>query len=150
MRIFFYIAMLCITSIAFSQQQKTTQTTSINAMLTFGRLGLDCSGRGACSFKTTENREDTNAVATYNKDNTITFIIYRSKITKEDDLKIVGQPLTRDSKVSDLTFVMEDDLILDTYTKSRLHTPLQLTKIPKGNYALSITEDTYTITLILE
>lgn len=49
-----------------------------------------------------------------------------------------------------MKFVMEDDFNLDPDIKSRLQTPIQFIKITKGNYALGITEEAYTITLKLE
>lgn len=145
-----YIAMLCITTIAFSQEKKEAEKATINAELSFGRLGLDCSGRGVCSFNTNTNKAQLNTQITYNKGNTITLIIDRTKITKTEEYKIVGQYLATTSKVNELTFIMEDDLDLDDETKTSLKTANHLTKIAKGNYPVFITKDTFTITLKLE
>lgn len=141
-----HIALLCLTTIAFSQQKKTL----INAELSLGRLGADCSGRGACGFNTSTTKAQANTQVTYNKDNSITLIIDRSKITKEEEFKIVGQYLTSTSKVNELTFVMEEDLTLEAETKIGLKMGNYLTKIAKGNYPVVITKDTFTIILRLE
>ncbi|MDO6596362.1 hypothetical protein Q4512_05510 [Oceanihabitans sp. 2_MG-2023] len=145
-----HIALLCLTTIAFSQVKNISEKTTINTELSFGRLGLDCSGRGACGFNTSTTKAQANTQVTYNKENTITLIIDRSKITKEEEYKIVGQYLTTTSKVNELTFIMEEDLTLEAETKIGLKTAKPLTKIAKGNYPIIITKDTFTIRLKLE
>lgn len=149
-----YIALLCLTTIAFSQQKNTTEKTTINGELIFGK-NPDCIRRGGiCTFNTSQNKAQANTQAntqvTYNKDSTITLIIDRTKITKEEEYKIVGQYLTSTSKVNELTFIMEEDLMLEAETKIGLKMANYLTKIAKGNYPVVITKDTFTITLRLE
>ncbi len=144
------IALLCLTTIAFSQQKNTTEKTTINGELIFGK-NPDCIRRGGiCTFNTSQNKAQANTQVTYNKDNSITLIIDRSKITKEEEFKIVGQYLTSTSKVNELTFVMEEDLTLEAETKIGLKMANYLTKIAKGNYPVVITKDTFTIILRLE
>lgn len=142
--------MLCLTSIAFSQEQKTIETLTTEATLTFGRYGTDCNGRGTCGFTTDISKAEANTTITYNKNNTITLIIDRTKVTKEEELKIVGKQLKRSSKLKDLMFVMAEELVLDNNTKHRLNTPKSLTKIAKGNYPIEITKTAFIITLKLE
>lgn len=145
-----YTVLLCITSIAFSQEQKTTKTITTNAIVTFGRYGLDCAGRGVCSFTKTENKREANTTINYNKDHTITLIIDRTKITTTDAIKILGQPVTEQFKASDLTFAMEDHFNLEPELKTSLKTSKQITKIAKGNYPIQITKNHFIITLKLE
>lgn len=145
-----YIALLCITSIAFSQNKKASTIATVNTQITFGRQSLDCRGRGTCNFEKAENIENANATATYNKDNTVTLIIDRTKITKENEVKIVGKPLDDVFKVNELVFVMDEDFVLEKEIKSSLKTPEQVTKLAKGNYPIQITKETITITIKLE
>ena len=145
-----HIALLCITSIAFSQDKKTSNSTAINAQITFGRQSLDCRGRGTCSFEKVESIKEANAIVTYNKDNTITLIIDRTKITKEDEAKIVGKPIAEVLNVNKLVFTIQDDLTLETEIKSNLKTEQNITKIAKGNYPIQVTKETFTITIKLE
>ena len=146
-----YIALLCLTSIAFSQNQKSAIEASINAKITFGRNGADCSGRGTCSFNTNTNKASANAQIISNRDsNIITLIIDRTKITNQEEIKIIGQPLSSDSIKKEFAFIMEDDFTLEAETKLQLKAPIQLTKIAKGTYPISITKETFTITFKLE
>ena len=83
--------LLCLTTIAFSQQKNATEKTTIKGELTFGK-NPDCIRRGGiCTFNTSQNKALANTQITYNKDNTITLIIDRTKITIEEEYKIVGQ-----------------------------------------------------------
>jgi hypothetical protein len=141
-----HIAMLCLTTIAFSQEKTVTQTIFVNTSWE----GKRCNGSNGLCYINSTNKSRANTQVTYNKDNTITLIIDRSKITKEEEFKIVGQYLTTTSKVNELTFIMEEDLTLEAETKSGLKTAKYLTKIAKGNYPVVITKDTFTITLRLE
>ncbi|WP_452230956.1 hypothetical protein [Lacinutrix sp. MEBiC02404] len=144
------IAMLCLPLMLFSQQKNTTEKTSINGELTFGK-NPDCIRRGGiCTFNTSQSKAQGNTQIIYNKENSITLIIDRTKITKEEEYKIVGQYLTTTSKVNALTFIMEEDLTLEAETKTGLKTAKHLTKITKGNYPVYITKDTFTIILKLE
>src|SRR5690606_40766168 len=71
-------------------------------------LFRSCRGRGTCGFAKAESKEQANTQIINNKNSTITLIIDRSKITKEEEYKIVGQYLTTTSKVNELTFAMEE------------------------------------------
>jgi len=145
-----YIAMLCIPLIAFSQQKNVIEKNTVSSELIFGKY-TDCLRPGGiCTFNTSTTKAQANTQVTYNKDNSITLIIDRSKITKEEEFKIVGKYLTTTSKVKELTFIMIEDLTLEAETKSGLKTAKYLTKIAKGNYPVVITKDTFTITLRLE
>ena len=146
----FYVAWLMLPFVVISQNPKTTQNTPINAKSSFGRLGSDCSGRGVCSFNIDSNKAQVNSQLIYNEDYTLTLIIDRNKITKEEEVKIVGEILTETSKVNEITFLMEDELVLKDETKTTLKITNQLTKIAKGNYSALITKNTITLTLILE
>jgi hypothetical protein len=145
-----HIALLCLTTIVFSQEEKLDTKATTFAKLTFGRYGADCSGRGTCSFNTQATKAQANTKLIYNKNESLTLIIDRTKITLEDEIKIVGKQLTKNSKVNDFLFVMEDDFILDTTQQSNLKLPNDLSYIPKGNYPIQITNDTYIITIKLK
>lgn len=141
---------MCIPLVLFSQQKTTKANTTSNGELTFGKY-TDCLRPGGiCTFNTSQNKAQANTQISYNKDNTITLIIDRTKITKEEEYKIVGQHLTATSKVNALTFVMEDDLMLETETRTNLKIANHLFKIAKGNYPVYITKETFTINLKLE
>lgn len=139
-----------MTSIVFSQKQVEVNQKLISAEITFGRLGHDCKGRGICSFNTTSNTTKHNTQIKYHEDNRITLVIDRTRITKEEELKIVGQDLEVNTKIKEGLFVLEDDFILEALIKSELKTPHQITKVAKGNYSLLISKDTFTITLKIE
>ncbi|QRM89080.1 hypothetical protein FG167_07475 [Lacinutrix sp. WUR7] len=141
-----HIAMLCLTTIAFSQEKTVRQTIFVNTSWE----GKRCNGSNGLCYISSTNKAQANTQITYNKENTITLIIDRTKITKEEEYKIVGQHLTATSKVNELTFIMEEDLTLEAETKTGLKTANHLTKIAKGNYPVVITKETFTITLRLE
>ncbi|WP_290700713.1 hypothetical protein [Lacinutrix sp.] len=149
-----YIVLLCTISIAFSQEKRTEkrteEKTAINTELKFGKY-TDCLRPGGiCTFNVNSNKSQTNTTATYNKDNTVTLIIDRTKITKEDEVKIFGKQLDDVFKVNELVFVMDENFVLEKEIKSSLKTPEQVTKLAKGNYPIQITKETITITIKLE
>lgn len=71
-------------------------------------------------------------------------------MTKDDEYKMLGQYLEASSKTNELTFAMDEDLVLENDLKTSLKTANHLTKIAKGNYPVLINEHTITITLKLE
>ena len=145
-----YMALLCITSIAFSQEQKSNESLTANATLTFGRYGKDCSGRGICSFSISADQSVANALATYNKNKTLTLTIYRDKLSADERYKIVGNYSTLNTKISEPVFVMDEALKLSTSVKNSLRKEASFNEIVKDNYTIKVTEETYVITLKLE
>lgn len=148
------IALLCITPIAFSQANKvindSNKTTAINTELKFGKYSDCFRSGGICTFNTNANKVDSNTLVIHNFNNTITLIIDRSKITKHEELKILGQELMPKSKIDNLKFEMEESFILDASIKSNLKIAKPLTKIKTGSYPIIITAETFTITVNLE
>lgn len=144
------LILMFITAIVFSQEQKEVNKTAINGVSTFGRLGSDCSGRGICSFKASTNKFQSNTRLIYNKDNTVTFFIDQTKITKEDTRKIIGKILTEPSNDNAFTFVMEASLELDSSMLSNLEKTLPITTILKGSYPVAITNESFIITFKME
>ncbi|MCP4052318.1 MAG: hypothetical protein GY739_04475 [Mesoflavibacter sp.] len=138
-----YIAMLCLPFIALSQANKL----STEANLTFGRHSLDCSGRGTCSFTSPDNKQ-ANTEIIYNKDNTLSLIIDRTRITMEDELKITGQNLQETYRSEDLTFVMEEDFEIPIEIKTKLNMSSNL--IVKGTYPIQVNETHFIITITLK
>ena len=144
-----HIALLCFSLIAFAQKEKSANR-GINADFTIGRHGQDCSGRGLCSFNTALNKSVNPSTLVNYKDNTLTFIIQRTKISIDVETKIADKPIAFYSKETYLTFVMEDDFILDVTTIVDLKLPIELTKIAKGIYPLKVLRDTIIFTVNLQ
>lgn len=145
-----YTVFLCLHAIAFSQAQNQTENISIQGEVAFGKY-TDCLRPGGiCTFGSSNNKAHANTQITYNMDNTITLIIDRNKMTKDDEYKMLGQHLEANSKVNELTFARDEDLVLENDLKTSLKIANHLTKIAKGSYPVLINEHTITITLKLE
>lgn len=138
--------MLCISSIALSQEQKQTHIMTSDVTVNFGRLGSDCTGRGICSFEETTNKEEANARLIYNEDESLTIIINRTNISKEDEMKILGIALDNNSKTSDITFVMEEPITLNKETNLESKLVTENVELPRGAFPIVITEEDFTIT----
>lgn len=150
MKTYLYIAFLCLPLMVFFQQENPEKETIVNAEFTIGRQGQDCAGRGLCSFNTSLNKSDTSISQVYYKNNTLILAIDRLNIDKVEETKLVGKQLNRDSKESDLTFVMEEALVLDATTIADLKIPNSLTKIAKGSYPIIISKNSLIIIINLE
>lgn len=145
------IALLCLLTSAYSQEE--INENAVEVELTLGRFPNGeiepCSGRGACSFQAHNSLETSNAVARFNKDQTLTIYIKRDQISEEDELKIAGQEINRNTEIEELTFLMEEELELNVEARDSLRLPEHLTTIATGTYPLIVTEKYFVVTLKL-
>lgn len=117
--------------------------------LTFGRHGLDCRGSGICSFTTASSRSLGNAKILYQDENVI-LRIYRDRITKEEEKKLLGSSRVLANGKMLSIFHLESELPLtENIQKSFSKTQTTITKISSGDYPMSI-EEKYIDILILK
>jgi len=132
---------------AFSQEEISDR--SIDSYLSFGTY-IDCFRPGGiCTFKVNQSTENSNTKVVFKKDQTLTIVIKRDQITLEDEIKIVGQEITKDTAIEALRFLMEEELELDKETRMVLKLPEEVTKIGIGAYLITVTEKNFMITLKL-
>lgn len=140
------IALLFLSSTAFSQVE--TFISSEYAVSTLGSYS-NCTRRGLCAIKGSLDISKSNTRTIINEDNTLTLIFERDKLTKEDELKILGKEININTEIEDFTFLMEEALVLDQETRKALNFPHNFTTITTGTYPIIITEDSFTVTLKL-
>ena len=118
-----------------------------NVKLTIGR-GTNCFGRGACSIST-ENSNNYNANFVQNA-NGVTFLrIYRDKLTKNEEDRVLGVPINSVNQ-NLLNFIMDEPLILSENLK-QLTSPIrskQLDILKSGTYQTVITPSYIDIKLV--
>ncbi len=127
-----YIALLCLSSIAYSQEQNTT----LNATIVFGH-GPDCRGySGICSFQSISNKKaEANTQISFNREsNKLTFIVLiKDTVTK---LKITNNELEKGFYL----YNFEEDFVLPREILNNLGIT-NATKIKKGNYLVKEEDD---------
>lgn len=145
------IALLYLLTSAYSQEE--INENAVEVELTLGRFPNGeiepCSGRGACSFQTNSSLETTNALAYFNEEGFLTIYIKRDQITKEDEAKIAGEVIDKNTEIEELTFLMEEELELELEARDALQVPQHLTTIATGTYPLIVTEKYFVVTLKL-
>jgi hypothetical protein len=141
------IVMLCLLTSAYSQEE--IRDRSIDANLSFGKY-TDCLRPGGiCTFKTNEATEKFNTKVVFNKDKTLTIHIKRDQITLEDEIKIGGQEIKKETNLEEFTFLMEEEIEIPEETRMALKVPEGVTKIATGAYPVTVTEKEFIITLKL-
>lgn len=75
-------------------------------------------------------------------------IIDRNKISKEEELRIVGKELS--SLMPSTLFEVEEDFLLDTQTAGAIGLTQDYTIIPKGKYPMVIEENSVYISFTVE
>lgn len=141
------IALLCLLTSAYAQEE--INENSIEASLSFGKY-TDCLRPGGiCTFKKSTEEKNPNTQAVFTKDKTLTIYIKRDAITLEDEVKIAGQEINKNTAIEELTFMMEEELILNEEAIKALQLPENLTTIATGSYPLLVTEKYFIITLKL-
>jgi hypothetical protein len=140
-------------SIAFAQAKKDRNTEQFFSSISFGsrptNTELGCTGRGSCNVSIVSGEAFSNSTLRLNKDNTLSVRINSHKLEEEDLEKIFGSSY-KESLRENPTFLMEDDLILEEDVIRTLNPVAKFTKIAKGSYPITISNDYYTITLKLE
>ncbi|WP_417198688.1 hypothetical protein [Bizionia sp.] len=144
-----FTALLCLHTIAFCQTKTNKFNTTIQTEVNFGRLGADCHGRGICSFNTSDNSK-VNSELKYLEGGYLEIILFRAKISKDEEIKIFGEPLKEGANMKTTSFVMEEPLVLSETLKNSLKIGKEITKIRQGNYPNQVTESTFVINLKLE
>lgn len=140
------ITMLFLSLTAFSQVE--TLITSVYATSTLGSYS-NCTRRGLCAIKGNLDISKANTQTIINEDNTLTLVFERDKLSKEDEIKILGQEININTEMEDFTFLMEEALVLDEETRKALNFPQNFTTITTGTYPVIITEKSFTVTLKL-
>ena len=144
------IALLCLLTSAYSQEEMSDGF--IATELIFGKLPRSTSepcgfGRGICKFKTSEPIASSNASATFNKNQTLTIHIKRNKITLEDEVKIVGHEIDKETNPEELFFLMQEELEIPEDARAALKLPEKLNTLAIGEYPVVLTEKEFIITL---
>lgn len=108
-----------------------------NANLTIGR-GTNCFGRGACSI-TIENTNQYNATFIKKPDGTTLLRVYRQKLDKQDEDRILGNPITS-LNMNSLKFMMEEEIpinpaIIQSFPSSNSK---KIDKLKVGVYSTTI------------
>lgn len=147
MKIIISIALLCITFIAFTQEQK--KNNKIKVITSWEGRPRCNGGHGLCAIKSSSITGQTNTTIIYYDTNKMDFIINRSKITKEEEIKIVGKDLAVTVE-NEFIYIFEEDYALDTEIQTSLKLSAECIKIPIGSYPILVTKDTLTITFTLE
>lgn len=109
-----------------------------NVKMTIGR-GTNCFGRGACSIST-ENSNNYNANFVQNANGVTSLRIYRDKLTREEEDRVLGVPINSVNQ-NLLKFVMDEPLVLPENLK-QLTAPTrskQLDTLKQGTYQTVIT-----------
>ncbi len=118
-----------------------------NVRITIGR-GTNCFGRGACSIST-ESSKNYNAAFIQTANGASILRIYRQKLSKEEDDRVLGEPITS-SNLNELEFTMEESLFLSEHIK-QLTSPIrskQLDSLKAGAYATFVTPNYIDITIL--
>ncbi|WP_415181348.1 hypothetical protein [Nonlabens sp.] len=85
----------------------------------------------------------------FNLDQTLTIYIHRDQISLEDEIKIGGQEINKETNLEEFTFLMEEEIEIPEETRMPLKVPEGLTKIATGAYPVTVTEKEFIITLKL-
>lgn len=141
------IALLCLFTSAYSQVE--INENAIEASLSFGKY-TDClRAGGICTFKKNTEEKNPNTQAVFTKDKTLIIYIKRDAITPVDEVKIAGQEINKNTAIEELTFLMEEELILNEEARKALQLPENLTTIATGSYPLIVSEKHFIIILKL-
>jgi len=141
--IFITLFLVCISTIAFSQEHKAT----------FGKYTGCLRAGGICTIETPQisEAENTNNISFITTQEGATIIrIYRDKLTPDEQDQILGEPITLKNK-SLLQFKMEEALPLPEQIKSLTSTTKskQLTTLEAKTYPTVITDTYIDITIIV-
>jgi hypothetical protein len=90
-----------------------------------------------------------NAKILVNEDQTLSIYIDRNKTTTEDEIKITGLLINKDTDLEKMTFVMQEDFIINKSILQSIKLPENLSIIPTGEYPIIVTEKEFIITLKL-
>lgn len=128
----------------FLSYTMNSQTTDELISVSLGRLGEDCKGRGICSFENVATK-DANAILSYQKNNaTLSFLIH--KLTDAEIITLIGTPKSTEQN-TDFYFQITEAFIVSSRRKSETNTLMQ---IPSGNYKVTVSEHTISITIPLK
>jgi hypothetical protein len=121
--------------------------------VSFGRYGFDCSsGRGACSFNVSKE----NTGITYGKnakkvsENSFQLEIDKNSLTKQEQVRVFGMPLSEINPDETIFFVQEETLTLSIATLETLQIEARYSKIATGYYPMTITRDKVKIVFTLQ
>lgn len=135
-RILTSLFLVCISTIAFSQ------TTTI---IIGSRTG--CTGRGICTITNTPNVDNktiniNNASFIQIKENETILRVYISKLTQDEQDRILGIPITSKNKNS-LQFVMEESILLSEEVRAITATTRskQISVLEAKTYPTTITDE---------
>lgn len=150
MKTFIYtVTILLLSGTVFGQ----TQEKPVNADVTFGRYGSDCSsGRGACSFTAAKPNSDVILEKNSTRVSPTSFLLQlkRSVLTKDEEVRIAGTVFNEVNSEEALFFVQETDLSLSSTTLQNLKIDTKYSLIAAGSYPMVITKDKVEITFSLK
>lgn len=145
-KIIFTMTMLSLSIFSHCQNAKATQ-------VSFGRYGADCSsGRGTCSFNVLKSNP---AIVYLRKSrrisvDTIELEMDQKDLSKAEQVRIFGIPLSEVNPGETTFFVQEDALLLDKETLESLQIDAQYATIAAGYYPMTVTRDKVKIVFTLQ
>lgn len=150
MKKYITIALLCLLNIAFSQDSAELNEKEMNTEIAFGRF-TDClRGGSICVFRPSVEQSNSNATIFLEKNNRLTIKIEKNKISKTSEFNLFRNEVSTLKNLDNQAFLMEEDLYLEEEVIRAIDPRATFTKIVKGNYPITISENYYTITLKLE
>lgn len=108
--------------------------------------GMTCNGdRGVCSFEPVLE-ENANAVLIKNADGSLRLEIFRSKISPEEEIQLLGEEITETNKEA-LSFQQPEQHELEPPIKTNLGLDASGDTIENGTFSATITEETIVVQL---
>lgn len=145
-KIIFTMTMLSLSIVSQCQNAKATQ-------VSFGRYGSDCSsGRGTCSFNVLKSNP---AMVSLKKSrrvsaNTFELEMDQKDLSKAEQVRIFGVPLSEVNLGETTFFVQEDALLLDKETLENLQIDAHYATIAAGYYPMTVSRDKVRIVFTLQ
>lgn len=143
MKKIFYAAFLMLPGIFFAQK-------NLDADFKNGRQGADCRGRGACSLSVSNTSTGSNsATAQKVSDNSFSLLVKRSTLTPDDEINMLGKPISEFASNEKATFLMEEALLIDGQTLANLGLNQNYKTIRAAEYPVTLTSETIVIVFTL-
>lgn len=143
--------LLTVTILSLSLSAYCQNELGTAAQISFGRYGSDCSsGRGSCSFTASKP-----GIGIFPKNarkiskNSFQLEIDKKSLTKEEQVRIFGMPLSEINPEEIEFFLQEEALLLSKETLQNLKIDTQYAEILSGNYSMTLTRDTIKIVFTL-
>jgi len=141
-KIILIILLLIISKTTYSQ----TKTNPIETQTSFN--GRHCRGTSAqpCTITLTNKKNNANTTLYLNNNGELVMQINTTKINETTKQKII--PTTNKTDTNN-TYQLQDTFVLDDAIRIALKLPIGIGEIPKGNYPITTTKNSISITFKL-